>query len=137
MRNIVKNAAAGAVIGGSLLCAGGMAVAQAAPPQPSADGKVNVTLSSPAGQIGVIQDVSVGNAATLVSSLCADPSTITTDVLNQIGAGTLGDKTCTSAQGGLTLAVSHSGPGNSENAPGHNRATTVPPAPTTTANGQR
>src|SRR5581483_9121707 len=59
MRYIVKRAAAGAVLGGSLFAIGGIGVANAAPPVNLQDGLVNVDV----GNVTVAKDVNATVAA--------------------------------------------------------------------------
>jgi hypothetical protein len=144
MRTIVKNAAAGAVLGGSLLAAAGLGLAHAAPPQAQSvvnDGKVNVTVTAGGQQIGTLQDVTLASAETLATSVCSSAG-ITAEALQALDVdGTPVPGTCESAEGGLTFAFAQNGPGNSENAPGQNRGSTTSTtpssstsaAPTTTA----
>lgn len=64
----------GMVLGGCLLIGGGSGVAHAAPSTaPSLavdDGKVDVAVSAGGQQIGVIDNVAIVNAVTLVNSVC-------------------------------------------------------------------
>jgi len=63
----MKNAAAGTVIGGSLLFTAGMGIAAAQPDTaPAPDGLVNVTL----GSAGVLKDVKAADAATIAAGVC-------------------------------------------------------------------
>ncbi|MGX9790072.1 hypothetical protein [Mycobacterium sp. MMS18-G62] len=143
MRTIVKNAAAGAVLGGSLLAAAGLGLAHAAPPAQSVvgDGKINVTVTADGQQIGTLQDVSLASAETLASSACPTAD-ITAQALQALDAnGTPVPGTCAGVEGGLTFAFAQNGPGNSENAPGQTQSSTTATtpssstsaAPTTTA----
>src|SRR5581483_5437733 len=66
MRYIVKRAAAGAVLGGSLFAIGGIGVANAAPPVNLQDGLVNVDV----GNVTVAKDVNATVAAQVVAALC-------------------------------------------------------------------
>jgi hypothetical protein len=144
MRTIVKNAAAGAVLGGSLLAAAGLGLAHAAPPEPQSvvgDGKINVTVTAGGQQIGTLQDVSLASAETLATSVCSSAG-ITAQALEALDTnGTPVPGTCEGAEGGLTFTFAQNGPGNSENAPGQNRGSTTATtpssstsaAPTTTA----
>jgi hypothetical protein len=143
MRTIVKNAAAGAVLGGSLVAAAGLGLAHAAPPAQSVvnDGKVNVTVTAGGQQIGVLQDVSLVSAETLAASACP-AADITAQALQALDVdGTPVPGTCAGVDGGLSFTFAQNGPGNSENAPGQNSSSTTPPtpsssttaAPTTTA----
>ncbi len=66
MRTMVKRAAAGALLGGSLLATGGTGIASAAPPVNLQDGLVNVGV----GSVTVAKDVNAGVAAQVVAALC-------------------------------------------------------------------
>jgi hypothetical protein len=68
--NTMKKTAAGAVLGGALLAAGGLGLAHAAPPAQSvvSDGNVNVTVTAGGQQVGVIRDVSLPLRARLPGS---------------------------------------------------------------------
>ena len=57
--NKMKKTAAGVILGGSMLVAGGLSLAHAAPPESQSfgDGKLNVTVSVNGQEIGVMQDV--------------------------------------------------------------------------------
>lgn len=141
----LKKTAAGTVLGGAMLVAGGLNLAHAAPPAPEAqtigDGKINVVLTAANGeQIGTLQDVSIANAVTLVNSIC--PISGITDVtLGALDAnGTAVTQTC-GGMGGLSFTFDQNGPvnapgqngnrGNSQYAPGQNRNTeTTPPSAT-------
>ena len=71
--NTMKKTAAGTLLGGSLLVAGGLGLAHAAPPEAQSvvgDGKLNVTLSVDGQKLGVIQDVTLANAQSLASGVC-------------------------------------------------------------------
>ncbi|MCV7178288.1 hypothetical protein [Mycolicibacterium sphagni] len=78
--NMWTKTAAGAVLGGSLLVAGGFGLASAAPdapmvpqpqaPQPTAGGQLNVGLTVNGQQVGTIQNVSLNSAQTLATSVC-------------------------------------------------------------------
>jgi hypothetical protein len=144
MRTIVKNAAASAVLGGSLLAAAGLGLAHAAPPEAQSvvgDGKLNVTVTAGGQQIGTLQDVSLASAETLATSVCSAAG-ITAQALEALDTnGTPVPGACEGADGGLTFTFVQNGPGNSENAPGQNRSSTTATtpssstsaAPTTTA----
>lgn len=145
--NTFTKTAAGAVLGGSLLVAGGFGLANAAPeapPQPQAqsvvgDGKLNVELSVNGQQLGIIQDVSLTNAAALATAVCPGD-----DLASRLGeldtnqVQTL--PVCASSTAGLSYTFTQNGPGSSEIAQGQGRGngsmgsatttTTVPsPAP--------
>jgi hypothetical protein len=128
----MKKTAAGAVLGGALLAAGGLGLAHAAPPAQSVvgDGKVNVTVTAGGQQVGVLQDVSLASAQALVASACPNAG-ITPQALQALDANnTPVPGTCAGPDGGLTFTFTQNGPGNSENAPGQNRISTTPSSST-------
>jgi hypothetical protein len=63
--NFVKNAAAGAVLGGSLLFTAGLGMATAQPAQ-APDGLVNLSV----GDVTLLESVTADTAATAASALC-------------------------------------------------------------------
>jgi hypothetical protein len=64
MRNIVRNTAAGAVLGGSLLFTAGVGLAAAAPP--SANNAVDLAI----GTIKILQNASLDTAASVAGAVC-------------------------------------------------------------------
>lgn len=120
MLNTAKKMAAGTMLGGAMLVAGGLSLAHAAPTVPEAqtagDGKVSVTLTAATGdRIGILQDVSIGNAFSLVNAVCP-VSGITEANLNDLDvSGTAVTQTC-GGMGGLTYTFSQNGPGNGDDA---------------------
>ncbi len=136
---MLNKTAAGTVLGGALLVAGGMNLAHAAPnvleAQNIGDGKVSITVTAAGGErIGVLQDVSVTNAVTLVNSVCPI-SGVTEAALNNLDvSGTAITQTC-GGMGGLSFTFSQNGPagpdgnegrdngnrGASQNAPGNTK----------------
>jgi hypothetical protein len=64
MRNIVRNMAAGAVLGGSLLFTAGLGLAGAAPP--SANSGVDLAI----GNIKILQNASLDTAASVAGAVC-------------------------------------------------------------------
>ena len=132
MQNLVKLASASAILGGALLAAGGLGLAQAAPPAQSVvnDGKVNVSVTAGGQQVGVLQDVSLASAQALATSACAD-SAITAEAIQALDVnGTAVPGTCAGVDGGPTFTFAQNSPGQSENAPGQSPVTT-PPSSTT------
>lgn len=142
--NTFTKTAAGAVLGGSLLVAGGFGLANAAPeapPQPQAqsvvgDGKLNVELSVNGQQLGIIQDVSLTNAESLATAVCpGDNLAARLGELDTNQVQTL--PVCASATAGLSYTFTQNGPGNSEMAEGQGHGagsigtgtTTATPAP--------
>ena len=69
MRNVMKNVAAGTVIGGSLLFTAGLGIATAQP-ETAPDGLVNVSL----GNAGVLEDVKAADAAQITRDRQANTS---------------------------------------------------------------
>ena len=132
--NTMKKTAAGAVLGGALLAAGGFGLAHAAPPAESVvnDGKVNVTVMAGGQQVGVLQDVSLTSAQALAASACANAG-VTSEALQALDVSdTPLPNACTGADAGLTFTFAQNSPGQSESAPGQDRPSTVAPAPATT-----
>ena len=115
MASMVKKAAAGAVLGGSLLLTGGMGLASAAPVTNIGDGLVNVGI----GNVNVLRDVDVAVAAQVTALLC--DTEVTAAVLGEVDQG--GDAfSCTAYNEPIT--ISQNGPANSPNAanaPGQQR----------------
>jgi hypothetical protein len=135
MRTIVKKAAVGAVFGGSLLAAGGLGLAHAAPPAQSVlnDGKVNVTVTAGGQQVGVLQDVSLVSAEVLATSACPNAG-INAAALQALDVnGTAVPGTCAGTDGALSFTFAQNSPGNTENAPGQSPATTTPSSSTSAA----
>jgi hypothetical protein len=115
MGSTVKKAAAGAVLGGSLLFTG-LGVAQAAPPVNVQDGLVNVGV----GNVTIAKDVNVGVAAQIIAAVCG--TNVTADVLGTVDQ-TGQPQTFCSLPGGDLGVTQNAGtsPRNSGNAPGNNR----------------
>lgn len=110
----MKNAAAGTVIGGSLLFTAGMGIAAAQPDvAPAPDGLVNVTL----GSAGVLEDVKTVDAAQIAAGVC----NVEVDQVTTLAETTEADGTeqmvCTNNLG--SVLIQQNGPGQSESAPGH------------------
>ncbi|OBK70459.1 hypothetical protein [Mycobacterium sp. 1274761.0] len=116
--NTIKKTAAGAVLGGALLAAGGFGLAQAAPQPESVvnDEKVNVTVTADNQEIGVLQNLTLDKAQTLVASACPNGVGITPEALNALDANGTPVPLCTSPEG-LSFAFVQNSPGNSENTP--------------------
>lgn len=141
--NTFTKTAAGAVLGGSLLVAGGFGLANAAPeapapqpeaPQPIAGASLNVGLTVNGEQVGTIQNVSVNTAQTLASSVC--PSDDLSAQLPQLANKEISTVPVCASATGVSYTFTQAGPGNSELAPGQSHgnagigATAVPtPAP--------
>jgi hypothetical protein len=138
--NTMKKAAAGAVLGGALLAAGGLGLAHAAPPAQSvvSDGNVNVTVTAGGQQVGVIQDVSLASAQALAASACPTAG-ITPEALQALDVnGTQVPGTCASLGSGLTFTFAQNGLAAeaapaAENAPAEGSVATTPASPSTAA----
>jgi hypothetical protein len=130
--NTIKKTAAGAVLGGGLLAAGGLGLAHAAPPvQPAQavvnDGKVNVTVNAGGQEIGVLQNVPVANAEILANTAC--PGIVQRAALDALDTnGTEAPGACT-AINGVSYTFAQNTLGNSEMAPGQNRPASAASSP--------
>ena len=132
--NTMKKTAAGAVLGGALLAAGGLGFAHAAPPAQSvvSDGNVNVTVTAGGQQVGVIQDVSLASAQALAASACPTAG-ITPEALQALDVnGTQVPGTCAGLGSGLTFTFAQNGLA-AENAPAEGSVATTPASPSTAA----
>lgn len=108
MASMIKKAAAGAVIGGSLLFTG-MGVASAQPLQLQ-DGLVNLAV----GNVTILEDVNVGVAATVAAAICDVADVGSINVLAEAAdSGTASDSVCTVPGGDVTLLQNAGTPGNS------------------------
>ena len=150
--NMFTKTAAGAVLGGSMLVAGGFGLANAAPeapmqpqaPQPVAGESLNVGLTVNGQQLGTIQNVSLTNAQTLATSVC--PGDDLSSKLPQLANDQITSvPACVGTTTGVSYTFTQAGPGNSEMAPaqsGHGMsgigatATPAVPAPPAPAEGQ-
>jgi hypothetical protein len=113
MRNIVKNAAAGAVMGGSLLFTAGLGIASAQPLNLQ-DGLVNVGV----GDVTILEDVNVGVAATVAAAICGINVSDVNVLAEQVDADD-GQQTVCDVPGGDVLLTQNAGtPGQSGQAPG-------------------
>jgi hypothetical protein len=135
---MVKRAAAGAVLGGSLLVTGGLGMANAAPPVDLQDGLVNVGV----GNVTVAKDVNAGVATQVIAAVCGtsdgpvDVAALVSQVDQSRNPETVG--TCTLPGGPVTVTQNAGiAPGNSGNAPlSRDTATpTTTPAPASAAPG--
>jgi hypothetical protein len=117
MASMMKKAAAGAVLGGSLLFTGGMGIASAQPLQLQ-DGLVNLAV----GDVTVLEDVNVGVAATVAAAVCDVADIGSVNVLAEAAdSGTNSDSICTVPGGDVTLVQNAGTPGNSGGAGKGNR----------------
>jgi hypothetical protein len=135
--NTMKKTAAGAVLGGALLAAGGFGLAHAAPPaQPSVlgDGKVNVAVTVNGQEVGVIRDVSLTNAESLATSACGNAG-ITAEALKALDTdGTPVPGTCAGVDGGPTFTFAQNTP--AENPSASSSSTTTSTTTTTTSSAR-
>jgi hypothetical protein len=122
--NTMTKMAAGAVLGGSMLVAGGFGLASAAPeapapvvpqpeaPQPAAGELLNVGLTVDGQQVGIIPNVSVSTAQTLATSVC--PSDDLSSKLPQLATKQIETvPVCAGTTSGVSYTFTTSGPGNS------------------------
>ena len=109
--NTMKKTAAGTLLGGSLLVAGGLGLAHAAPPGAQSvvgDGALNVTLNVDGQKLGTIQDVSLANAQALATAVCPVDnlptrlSDLDTNLIPAVPA-------CNSLTGGLSYTFTQNG----------------------------
>lgn len=127
MRNIAKNAAAGAMLGGSLLFAAGLGLANAQP-DTTGDNQVNVVI----GNAGVLEDVEVAAAAQIAAGVCDVEVDRVTTIAESVEADGGEQNVCTNNLG--AVSIQQNGPGQSENTPGQAEETpTAPATPTTSA----
>ena len=113
--SFVKNAATGAVLGGSLLFTAGLGMAQAQPVD-APDGLVNLSV----GDVTLLESVTADTAATAASALCAEVPADVSALATQVDGEGTPQTLCSGLPGGdLVIA--------------QNAATTVPvpaaPAP--------
>lgn len=113
MRNLMKNAAAGTVIGGSLLFTAGLGLATAQPDDaPAPDGLVNVTL----GSAGALEDVKAADAAQIAACVCDIPIDQVTKLSESADAEGPEHSICVSLG---SVLIQQNGQGQSESTPGH------------------
>lgn len=112
MTNIMKNVAAGTVIGGSLLFTAGLGIATAQP-DTAPDGLVNVTL----GSAGVLEDVKAVDAAQIAAGVCDMPVDQVTALTESTDTEGTEQSVCVNSIG--SVLIQQNGPGHFESAPGH------------------
>jgi hypothetical protein len=118
MRNVMKNVAAGTVLGGSLLFTAGLGIAAAQPDNaPAPDGLVNVTL----GSAGVLEDVKAADAATIAAGVCDLEVDRVTQLVESTDTEGTEQSVCNNTLG--SVLIQQNGPGQSESAPGHIQGT--------------
>ena len=119
MASMMKKAAAGAVLGGSLLFTGGMGLAGAAPPQIQ-DGLLNVAV----GDVTVLRNVQVEAVAQILANVCPNVNVEDVNVLAEqldTDGGSQPVADCTAFTQPVSLQQNGPGQGNAANAPGQNR----------------
>jgi hypothetical protein len=109
--NVLKTAAAGTIVGGSLLFTIGLGLA-GAQPDTANDGQVNVSI----GNVGVLEDVAVASAAELAAAVCDLEVGPVNEQVTTVDADGVEQTVCTNNLG--AIVVQQNGPGQSENAPG-------------------
>lgn len=113
MHTMVKRAAAGAVLGGSLVFAGGLGIASAAPPANLADGLVNIEV----GNVTLAKGITANDAQQVLQAVCP------ADTLNNVNVDALANQvdqngapqsvgTCTLPGGAVTLQDGANMPAN-------------------------
>jgi hypothetical protein len=112
MRNVMKNLAAGTVIGGSLLFTAGLGIATAQP-ETAPDGLVNVSI----GEAGVLENVKAADAAQIAAGVCDMEVNQVTSLAQTADADGTEQSVCTNSLG--SVLIQQNGPGQSESAPGH------------------
>jgi len=118
MRNVMKNVAAGTVLGGSLLFTAGLGIATAQPDNaPAPDGLVNVTL----GSAGVLEDVKAADAATIAAGFFYLEVDRVTQLVEATDTEGTEQSVCNNSLG--SVLIQQNGPGQSESAPGHIQGT--------------
>ena len=123
--NTMTKMAAGAVLGGSMLVAGGFGLANAAPeapvvpqpdaPQPVAGESLNVGLTVNGQQVGTIQNVSLNSAQTLATSVC--PSDDLSSKLPQLATNEITTVPACSGASGVSYTFTTNTSGSSSMAP--------------------
>ena len=156
MRKMVKRAGASAVLGGSLLCVGGLGIASATPGTNVDDQLVNLSV----GDASFLHDVNVDVASQIAGLLCGTGATGTaanptapngpsatgmsanqgntnvrdiTAMANQVDAGQIPTTTCDSTQGVVTISQNGTVTGtatspNTNNVPGTPNVNNAPTA---------
>jgi hypothetical protein len=132
MRTMIKRAAAGAVLGGSLLATGGLGIANAVPPVNPHDNDVDISV----GNVAVAKAVNVSAAGEVVTALCGNTVGIDVNALaNQVVQTGIAQTVGGCALPGGPVSVTQSvgiTPGNAsplgqQIAPGQNRTQTQLP----------
>lgn len=131
--NFVKNAAAGAVLGGSLLFSAGLGLAHAQPsdpaqPTPAADGMVNLTI----GEVTLAEGVTVDKAAAAAAAICGAVPADVTSTATQVDADGVQQTVCSGLPGGDLLVAQNVAAAPAPAAPAESPAPQTP-APQTPA----
>jgi hypothetical protein len=123
--NTMTKMAAGAVLGGSMLVAGGFGLANAAPevpvvpqpeaPQPATGEQLNVGLTVNGQQVGTIQNVSLNSAQTLATSVC--PSDDLSTKLPQLATNEIQTVPACTGTSGVSYTFTTDASGSSSIAP--------------------
>lgn len=103
--SFVKNAAAGAVLGGSLLFTAGLGMAQAQPVD-APDGLVNLTV----GDLTLLESVSADTAATAASALCGAEATDISALATQVDGEGNPATVCSGLPGGDLVVAQNISP---------------------------
>jgi hypothetical protein len=97
MRKIVRNAAAGAVLGGSLLATAGLGVASAAPPSGNA---VDLAI----GNIKILQNASLDQAVSVAGAMCNINASQATSLAQQAATQNNAQTICSLPGGAVTFS---------------------------------
>jgi hypothetical protein len=108
MRNLVKTAAAGSLVGGSLILTAGLGIANAQPLNLQ-DGLVNVGV----GDVTILEDVNVGVAATVAAAICGINVSDVNVLATQVDADEGQQTVCTVPGGDVVLTQNAGTPGQS------------------------
>ncbi|MDG4664039.1 hypothetical protein [Mycobacterium sp. 236(2023)] len=123
--SFVKNAAAGAVLGGSLLFTAGLGMAQAQPVD-APDGLVNLSV----GEVTLLESVTADTAATAASALCGGVPADVTALVTQVDGDGSAQTVCSGLPGGdLVVAQNASVTAPAPAAPAPAPAEEAPAAP--------
>ena len=123
--NFIKNAAAGAVLGGSLLFTAGLGMATAQPTE-APDGLVNLSV----GDVALLEGVSADTAATAASAICGAVPADVSALANQVDGEGVQQTVCSGLPGGdLVVAQNASVTAPAPAAPAPAPAEQAPAAP--------
>lgn len=113
MTNVVRKAAASAVLGGALLSTAGLGIATAQPLNLQ-DGLVNVGV----GDVTILEDVNAGVGATVAAAVCGINVSDVNVLAEQVDRDSGQQTVCDVPGGEVTLTQNAGSPGNSGQAPG-------------------